>query len=149
MTQGPPHPYYFDASSIFKLFSSFVMDPTDAFRALGHPHRIAIVRELRRRALACCETERVEDCALDPASCNVGALAEAIPCAPSTLSHHLKELERAGIIERVRDGRQLLCRLDEEALVEVARFLAPGLGPAGSDEAPAGRPAGPGVRHGD
>lgn len=108
------------------------MNPSDAFRALGHPHRLTIVERLRERALSCCETERVEDCALDPASCNVGALAEAVPCAPSTLSHHLKELEAAGIIERERDGRQLFCRLNEARLAELRRFLAPAAELAGS-----------------
>jgi len=95
-----------------------------AFRALGHPHRLAIVRSLMARALRCCEGERAEDCALDAASCNVGALAEAVPCAPSTLSHHLKELEAAGVIERTREGRQLLCRLNEGLLEELGAFLA-------------------------
>lgn len=101
------------------------MDLSQAFRALGHPHRLAIVRHLRERALACCRTDRLEDCTLDPASCSVGALADAVSCAPSTLSHHLKELEAAGVIERARDGRQLLCRLNEDRLAELRHFLAP------------------------
>lgn len=42
----------------------------------------------------------------------MGAFADAVPCAASTLSHHLKEPERARIIERARNGRQLLCRLN-------------------------------------
>lgn len=115
------------------------MDLSDAFRALGHPHRLAIVERLRERALACCEAERPEDCTLDPASCNVGTLADAVPCAPSTLSHHLKELERAGIIERARAGRELLCRLNDRRLTELRRFLAPpGSGARGSDAEPSG-----------
>ena len=125
------------------------MDPSDAFRALGHPHRIAIVKELRKRALSCCEAERAEDCALDPASCNVGTLADAIPCAPSTLSHHLKELERSGIIERVREGRQLFCRLNQEILVQLACFLAPEGPREGSGDGQVGRRTGQGVLHGD
>lgn len=120
-------------------------DPSDAFRALGHPHRLAIVRELRERALACCQSDRVEDCALDPASCNVGALARAVPCAPSTLSHHLKELERAGLIERSRHGREILCRVNEARLAELGRFLAHEPASSGSDGLPKPR----GVRHGD
>lgn len=121
------------------------MDPSDAFGALGHPHRIAIVQELRKKALACCDAERAEDCALDPASCNVGALADAVSCAPSTLSHHLKELERAGVIERARDGRQLLCRLNEERLAELRRFLAPARAATGSGD----EPIPGGISHGD
>lgn len=137
------------------------MDPSDAFRALGHPHRLAIVRVLRQRALSCCRGDRVEDCTLDPASCNVGALAEAVPCAPSTLSHHLRALEGAGIIERSRDGRQLLCRLNEEGMADLARFLAPGGFPrvrrseadrretASSTHRPGSEPARQGAPHGD
>lgn len=149
LTQNRVGGIYFDSLSIVEPFHSIVMDPSGAFRALGHSHRIAIVRELRKRALACCEAERAEDCALDPASCNVGALADAVPCAPSTLSHHLKELERAGIIERARDGRQLLCRLNEGALTRLARFLAPEGPGSGSGDAQAGRRTGQGVLHGD
>lgn len=98
-------------------------DLSRAFKALGHPSRLAIVRRLLERALACCETDRVEDCTMDPASCNAGDLVEAVGVAPSTLSHHLKELEHAGLVERVRDGRYIMCRVREERLAELRRFL--------------------------
>lgn len=100
------------------------MNLSDAFRALGHPHRLAIVEHLQARALSCCEGDRVEDCTLDPASCRVGSLADVVPCAPSTLSHHLRELEAAGVIERARDGREILCRLNQGCLAEMRRFLS-------------------------
>lgn len=121
------------------------MDLSDAFRALGHPHRLAIVKELRQQALSCCQGERADDCAMDPASCDVGSLADVVPCAPSTLSHHLKELERAGIIERVRDGRRIFCRIQEERLKELRRFLGPEEHPAESPDRLATR----GAPHGD
>ncbi|MFW6201278.1 MAG: ArsR/SmtB family transcription factor [Gemmatimonadota bacterium] len=97
-----------------------------AFKALGHPHRLAIVRWLLGRTLECCEAERVEDCTMDPASCNAGELVEAVDVAPSTLSHHLKELENAGLVERVRDGRYILCRVRRDRLAELGRFLVTG-----------------------
>jgi len=103
------------------------------FRALGHPHRLTIVRALMERAFECCAGERADDCALDPASCNVGDLARLVDIAPSTVSHHLKELEIAGIIERARDGRYLYCRVNEPLLARLAVFLA-------------GEPAGAGAR---
>jgi ArsR family transcriptional regulator len=121
------------------------MDLSHAFRALGHPHRLAIVEELRQRVLSCCDGERADECTLDPASCDVGSLADVVPCAPSTLSHHLKELERAGIIERVRDGRRIFCRIREGRLSELRRFLAPEERPADSP----GRLAARGAPHGD
>ena len=94
-----------------------------AFRALGHPHRLTIVRALLGRAIACCSGERVARCALDPASCNVGELATLVDIAPSTLSHHLKELQDAGVIERERQGRFLYCRVNESLLEELAALL--------------------------
>lgn len=94
-----------------------------AFRALGHPHRLTIVRSLLARAVACCTSERADDCRLDPASCNVGDLAALVDIAPSTLSHHLKELEDAGVIERARDGRHLYCRVNRAMLDRLASLL--------------------------
>lgn len=104
------------------------VDLSAAFRALGHPHRLTIVRRLMERRIACCEGERVDDCTLDPARCSVGELLDDVACSPSTLSHHLKELEGAGVIERARDGRRIFCRVDEARLDELRRFLAAGRG---------------------
>ncbi len=94
-----------------------------AFRALGHPHRLTIVRALLGRAVACCSGARAAECALDPASCNVGELATLVDVAPSTLSHHLKELQDAGVIERARQGRYLYCRVNEALLEDLAALL--------------------------
>lgn len=106
-------------------------DLSRAFRALGHPHRLTIVRALLGRAVACCTSERADDCRLDPASCNVGHLGALVDIAPSTLSHHLKELEDAGVIERARDGRYLYCRVNQAMLDHLAALL---LGSESSDE---------------
>lgn len=98
-------------------------DISRAFRALGHPHRLTIVRALLGRAVACCTSERADDCRLDPASCNVGDLGELVDIAPSTLSHHLKELQDAGVIERAREGRYLYCRVNQALLEHLAALL--------------------------
>lgn len=98
-------------------------DLSRAFRALGHPHRLTIVRALLSRAVACCTSERADDCRLDPASCNVGDLGDLVEVAPSTLSHHLKELEDAGVIERARKGRFLYCRVNQRLLSHLAALL--------------------------
>lgn len=100
-----------------------------AFRALGHPHRLTIVRALLGRAVACCSGDRVDDCVRDPASCTVGDLADLadlVDVAPSTLSHHLKELDDAGVIERARQGRHLYCRVNEARLDELIETLRNG-----------------------
>lgn len=96
---------------------------SDAFKALGHPHRLVIVRRLLERALACCETDRPEDCALDPTCCHFGDLVSALDISKATVSHHLKELERAGLIERVRDGRRVYVRANVERMETLRQFL--------------------------
>jgi len=99
-------------------------DLSAAFKALGHPHRLTIVRRLIEREVACCPSEREEQCALDPASCNVGELAAGLQISGPTLSHHLKELDTAGLIERVRVGRYLYCRVNQERLAQLRSVLA-------------------------
>lgn len=99
-------------------------DLSAAFKALGHPHRLTIVRKLMEREVACCPSDREEQCALDPASCNVGELAAGLQISGPTLSHHLKELDTAGLIERVRAGRYLYCRVSQERLAQLRAFLA-------------------------
>lgn len=100
-------------------------DLSAAFRALGNPHRLAIVQLLLDREWACCARERPEDCTLDPASCNVGELADRLEVAPSTTSHHLKELERAGLLEREREGRRIFCRVNTATLERLREVLEP------------------------
>lgn len=56
-------------------------------KALGHPARIAILKELARRN-----------------SCVCGEIVEVLPLAQSTVSQHLKELKEAGLIKGTVDG---------------------------------------------
>lgn len=94
-----------------------------AFKALGNPHRLDIIRILLRREWNCCDRERPLDCTLDPASCNVGELALRLRIAPSTTSHHLKELEAAEVIERSRNGRRIYCRANAATFQRMREIL--------------------------
>jgi len=85
---------------------------------------------LIERDLACCSGDRATDCTFDSASCKVGDLAESLAIDGATLSYHLKELDRAGLIERERRGRQIYCRINRRQLEELWRFLVPGDGGA-------------------
>ena len=64
----------------------------------------------------------------------MGDLGELVDVAPSTLSHHLKEREDAGVIERAREGRYLYCRVNQATLDQLGALLQ-GSGPSGDERA--------------
>jgi ArsR family transcriptional regulator, nickel/cobalt-responsive transcriptional repressor len=62
-------------------------------KALADETRLAVVRQLLLRP------------------CHVGELRVALGIEQSLLSHHLKPLREAGIVESARDGKAVLYRL--------------------------------------
>lgn len=56
-------------------------------KAIGHPARIAILKTLAERN-----------------SCICGEIVEVLPLAQSTVSQHLKELQKAGLIKGTVEG---------------------------------------------
>ena len=97
-------------------------DLSQAFKALGHPHRLALVRLLIDQAITC---ESSPEAADDPAAscCDFAELADEIGVGKSTVSHHLKVLRQAGLIEREQDGRQVRCHVNADRLDELRSFL--------------------------
>ena len=74
-----------------------------AFKALSSPHRLSIFREIvRRQALA------GED-GVEAPGCLLGDFFKRLGIGAPTVSHHLRELADAGLIELHREGRQLRC----------------------------------------
>ena len=53
-----------------------------------------------------------------------GALARALDIAPSTLSHHLRELEAGGVIERENRGRATILRARTGPLNDILKTLS-------------------------
>jgi len=98
------------------------------FAALSNPYRLQIFMRL----IAGCQEAGTRDDdagaqnALGPAPC-VGELGQALDIAPSTVSHHLKELRQAGLIQMDRVGQRVECSADRSKLAEIASFFAEGL----------------------
>jgi len=81
-------------------------------KVLGHPHRLAILRKLAR----CRRQQR-------PLGACVAEAGEGLGLAPSTISHHVKELRQAGLITVERRGRELHCCVDEKTVEEAITYL--------------------------
>jgi ArsR family transcriptional regulator len=100
----------------------------EAFGALSNPHRLSVFQRL----MACCGPSRCCSPAVDAQAC-VGALGQDLGIAPSTVSHHIKELRHAGLIHLRRIGRNVECWVNPDAIRELAEFLGP---PPPSDAEP-------------
>lgn len=77
---------------------------------------------------------------------SAGELAEPFALTQQGVSKHLAYLERAKLISRRREGRQVLCALNPWVLRDVAvwanqyaRFWGPGLGETANADIPAGK----------
>ena len=90
----------------------------NCFKALSNPHRLALFQRL----MTCCKPGT--HCQPDDAIrfC-VGDLGKGLEIAPSTLSHHLKELHRSGLIQMQRNGKQVECWVEPDVLHEMADFF--------------------------
>ncbi len=60
---------------------------------------------------------------MDQARRCVGELGEQLNIAPSTVSHHIKELRQAGIIVVERLGKNIECWVNEEAVNALRELL--------------------------
>ena len=78
-------------------------------KALGHPARIAILKIL-----------------MEKNSCICGTIVELLPLSQSTVSQHLKELKKVGLVRGDVDGPRVCYCIDPKGMEEVS-FLLKGL----------------------
>lgn len=96
----------------------------EIFKALSDPNRLKILQLLRE----CCSPEC---CAPTEANGDntVSRIAGQFDLALSTVSFHIRELKRAGLIVCEKRGQTVYCGPNEEVLRELARFAEPSGGP--------------------
>lgn len=93
------------------------------FRALGHPKRLAIVRWLLEQHVACCSGDP-DACRMKPTTCDFTDLADRLSLTKATISHHVKTLSEAGLIECQREGRSLCCKVNMDRLDLVQDYFS-------------------------
>jgi ArsR family transcriptional regulator len=98
---------------------------SEAFKALGNPHRLALMQRLLQQSLSCAAANRPSECEMDPTCCGFAELADQLDIGKATVSHHLKELRRAGLIERIREGRRVYVRANLDRIETLRQFLDP------------------------
>lgn len=86
-----------------RVSSPNAKSPEAVFKALGHPARVAMIRELAKGERCVCE------------------LVAAAGLGWSSVSRHLSVLRAAGVVEDEKRGLQIFYRL---ALPCVSRFIA-------------------------
>lgn len=75
-------------------------------KALGHPARIAILQYLSEQK-----------------SCVCGDIVDELPLSQSTVSQHLKELKKAGLIKGEIEGPSVCYCIDSKALLKAKKLL--------------------------
>lgn len=93
------------------------LDLANAFRALGQEKRLTIFLQIL-------EAERKSyprEC-----ECVVSDVISKLGIGAPTISHHLKELANAGLIETERDGKFLVARVNRDILSAIRERLAIG-----------------------
>lgn len=83
-------------------------DAVSAFSALAHDHRLIVFRMLVRQGSN---------------GMPAGEIAQRLSIAPSTLSRHLAQLERAGLLRSWRVERHVFYAVDIEGTRRLVAFL--------------------------
>ncbi|MBN1459735.1 MAG: helix-turn-helix transcriptional regulator [Armatimonadetes bacterium] len=89
------------------------------FGALGNPHRLRIFLRL----MSCCTGPEATDISEEQATAFVGELGRDLGIAPSTVSHHIKELRQSGLIHMERRGQNVACWVEPGTVRELAAFF--------------------------
>ena len=83
-----------------------------AFKALSNPNRLQLFVNLLEESRLDLARGRTHDCFL-------AKLLGDLDIGAPTVSHHVKELSDAGLIDTERDGKQLICSVKPAAMREL------------------------------
>jgi DNA-binding transcriptional ArsR family regulator len=87
-------------------FSEEIIEMSEILKAFGHPARLEIVKFL-----------------INSPTCICGDIVEFLPLSQSTVSKHLSELKKAGIIKGTISGNSICYCLNENTLQKLQGFI--------------------------
>lgn len=87
-------------------FSEETIEMSEILKAFGHPARLEIVKFL-----------------FNSPTCICGDIVEFLPLSQSTVSKHLSELKKAGIIKGTISGNSICYCLNESTLQKLQGFI--------------------------
>jgi ArsR family transcriptional regulator, arsenate/arsenite/antimonite-responsive transcriptional repressor len=85
------------------------------FRALSNPNRLKLYLMI---------AEKSEQSFSADHECFITDIIDALPIGAPTVSHHLKELEDAGLVTTERRGKYLVARINPSVADEVKKVLS-------------------------
>jgi ArsR family transcriptional regulator len=94
-------------------------DPVRIFKALSNESRLEILKSLYQEGIS--GTMEGQELCTENCSC-VGDIVERFRLAPSTISHHIRELAMAGLVRVERNGQFIRIFPNPEALKAISTF---------------------------
>ncbi len=89
------------------------------FKALSNPNRLKIFLRLA----SCCKPGTIGYLD-DVNTATIGQLGQEVDVVKSTVSHHIKELRRVGLIRTERRGQKIACWVDPVMVTALKDFFA-------------------------
>ncbi len=89
---------------------------SNAFKALSNPHRLDLYLRIKKHHALDLEREKKRTCFLS-------TLCENWSLGAPTVSHHLKELVSANLIEVDKEGKYVTCELNDKMADQLRKIL--------------------------
>lgn len=95
------------------------------FKALSNEQRLKIFEMIyheNQKAFkeSSCGCAKLDCCGVKKA---FSMMCQKLCISKSTISHHIKELQNAGLIECIKDGQSCICKINDDVLAEIKNFL--------------------------
>ncbi|MCX8130498.1 MAG: metalloregulator ArsR/SmtB family transcription factor [Clostridia bacterium] len=84
------------------------------FKALSNSNRLELYMNIVKKHEASFDTG---------CECFISDIMDCFKIGAPTISHHLKELENAGLIFTEKRGKYVVCRVNEEVVEEVKKLM--------------------------